>query len=145
MLLAINNSLPDGLAVNKLDVAVRNVRRLVSQKGNPDKKVNISVPARTLALSLLSDVDDNGDAAIQQFQKKLLGTDLCIRKLILNNSLFFFFLFQPRELKLIIFYTYIRCCNVIPTICKSFICIKWGYNYLVCIKLFKYRHSILKI
>ena len=75
MLLAINNSLPDGLAVNKLDVAVRNVRRLVSQKGNPDKKVNISVPARTLALSLLSDVDDNGDAAIQQFQKKLLGTE----------------------------------------------------------------------
>lgn len=75
MLLAINDSLVDSLNINKLDVTVRKVQRAVPQKGDPNKKINISVPARTLVVSLFSHVGGNGDEAIRKFQKKLLKTE----------------------------------------------------------------------
>ena len=75
MLLAINDSLVDSLNINKLDVTIRKVQRTVSQKGNTDKKINISVPARTLVVSLFSHSGGNGDVEIRKFQNNLLKTE----------------------------------------------------------------------
>jgi len=72
MLLAINESLSENLNIDQLDVRVKTVPMIVPQKDNPDTKVTITVPARTLVISLFTSEGSEGDLAVRKFQKKLL-------------------------------------------------------------------------
>ncbi len=72
ILLAISDNLPDSLRVNKLNVLRRMVTKTVDQRYGSKKKINISVPARTLVVSLYSVGGDGDDAAVRKLQKSLV-------------------------------------------------------------------------
>ncbi len=72
ILLAISDNLPESLRVNKLNVMRRTVSRNVDQRYGVKKKINISIPARTLVVSLYSLGVDGDDVAVRQLQKNLV-------------------------------------------------------------------------
>lgn len=72
ILLAISDNLGDSLRVNKLNVMRRTVSKTVDQRYGTKKKINISVPARTLVISLYSVGGGGDDAAVRQLQKNLV-------------------------------------------------------------------------
>jgi hypothetical protein len=74
ILLAISDNLPDSLRVNKLDVMRRMVTKTVDQRYGAKKKINISVPSRTLVVSLYSLGGNGDDAAVRKLQKSLAET-----------------------------------------------------------------------
>jgi hypothetical protein len=72
ILVAISDNLPDSLRVNKLNVMRRTMTKTVDQRYGPKKKINISVPARTLVVSLYSVGGDGDDVAVRKLQKSLV-------------------------------------------------------------------------
>lgn len=72
ILIAISENLPDTLVVDKLDVMQRNVSKTVEKRYGDKKKINISIPARTLVISLYSVSVEGDDAAVRNLQRNLI-------------------------------------------------------------------------
>jgi hypothetical protein len=71
VLLAVSDNLPGSLIVDKLDIKHKTVNKTVAERYGNKKKIKISVPSRTLVVSLYSRSDDGGDAAVRDLQKNL--------------------------------------------------------------------------
>jgi hypothetical protein len=86
ILLTISHNLPDTLRVNKLDVIGKMVTRTVDQRYGDKKKINISVPTRTLVVSLYSVSADGNDAAVRDFQRSLMVAEVfqeCVKDVMI--------------------------------------------------------------
>ena len=86
ILLAISGNLPETLRVNKLDVIGRMVTRTVDQRYGDKKKINISIPARTLVVSLYSVSADGNDAAVRNLQRSLVKSEVfreCVKDVVI--------------------------------------------------------------
>lgn len=75
ILMAIRENLPDSLLVNKLDVNRKMVTMVVDQRYGDEKKINVSVPVRTLVISLYSTNGQSDDAAVRGFQRSLVAAE----------------------------------------------------------------------
>lgn len=75
ILMAISNNLPESLQVNKLNVMRKSLRKTVDQRYGSAKKINISMPARTLVVSLYSAGMQGDDAAVRKLQRSLLEAE----------------------------------------------------------------------
>lgn len=86
ILMAISDNLPDTLQVNKLDVKCRTVTRTVDQRYGDKKKINISIPARTLVISLYSVSGEGDDAAVRDLQRSLIESESfqrCVKDVVI--------------------------------------------------------------
>ena len=86
ILMAISDNLPDTLRVNKLDVMHRTVSRTVEQRYGDKKKINITLPARTLVVSLYSVSGDGDDAAVRDLQRSLIEAEAfqrCVKDVVI--------------------------------------------------------------
>lgn len=67
----VEQKLPPLLIVEKMEIKVRTKQKTVPQREDPEKKIKISVPVRTLTISLQGPTTSNTDKAVKQFQQAL--------------------------------------------------------------------------
>jgi len=86
ILTAISENLPDTLVVNKLDVMQRKVTKTVDKRYGDKKKITISIPARTLVISLYSVAVEGDDAAVRNLQRNLIEAEAfqrCVKDVVI--------------------------------------------------------------
>ena len=76
ILFAITENLPETLVLNKLDVLHRKITRSVPRRYGDKKKINISIPERTLVISLYSVSENGNDDAVRNLQKNLIESEV---------------------------------------------------------------------
>lgn len=72
VLATVVENLPDPVVLTKLEVIEQHIKRKVPQKDDPKKTVDISVPVRTLKISVAGNPQYNSDAAVRDFRDRLL-------------------------------------------------------------------------
>jgi len=75
ILTTVVRNIPDQVVLTKLDVKRRFIRKKVPQKGDPKKKVDISVPASTLTMNIAAVPQSNSDDVVRGFREYLLRSD----------------------------------------------------------------------
>ena len=81
VLVTLVKNMPDSVVLTGLGVKQRSIRRKVRQKDDPKKMVNISVPVRTLQMTVAARPRSNGDEAIRNFNARLRSSSLLGPKL----------------------------------------------------------------
>ncbi len=76
VLATVVENLPDPVVLTKLEVIQQSVKRKVPQKDDPKKTVDISVPVKTLKISVAGNPQYNCDAAVRDFRDRLLQSRL---------------------------------------------------------------------
>lgn len=71
VLAIVAENMPDSMVLTNLEVKRRSVKREVPKKDDPRAKVTISVPARTLRISVSGDPEYNCDRAVRDFGDRL--------------------------------------------------------------------------
>jgi len=74
-------NIPDSVVLTSLEVKQRSVKRKVPQKDDPKKMINISVPVRTLHISVCGSPQINCDEAVRDFGDRLRSSALLGPKL----------------------------------------------------------------
>jgi hypothetical protein len=86
ILIAISENLPDTLVVNKLEVIKSSAKRIVDRRYGVKKKINITIPARTLVISLYSESAEGDDAAVRNLQRNLIKSaafQRCVKDVVI--------------------------------------------------------------
>jgi len=86
ILIAISENLSDTLVVDKLDVMQRKVTRTVDKRYGDKKKITISIPARTLVISLYSVSVEGDDVAVRNLQRNLIEAEAfqrCVKDVVI--------------------------------------------------------------
>ena len=81
ILMTLVENMPDSVVLTSLEVKQRSVRRKVPQKDDPKKMINISVPVRTLHISVCGSPQTNCDKAVRDFGDRLRSSALLGPKL----------------------------------------------------------------
>jgi len=81
VLVTLVKNMPDSMVLTNLEVKQRTIKKKVPKKNNPEKKVSISVPVRTLQMSVSGSSQYNCDKAIRDFCERLRASDLLGPKL----------------------------------------------------------------
>ncbi len=81
ILVVLVKNMPDSMVLTRLEAKERSVRRKVPQKGDPGKMVSISVPVRTLQMSISGNSHYNCDKAVRDFRDRLRFSTLLGPKL----------------------------------------------------------------
>ena len=81
ILVTLVKNIPDSVILTGLEVKQHSVKRKVPAKDNPEKKVDINVPVRTLRMSLSGNPQSNCDEAVRDFRDYLLSSTLLVDKL----------------------------------------------------------------
>jgi len=76
ILMTLVENMPDSVVLTKLEVRQRNVKRQVPSKTDPEKMTNISVPARTLHITVCGSPQFNNDRAVRDFGERLRFSSL---------------------------------------------------------------------
>jgi len=76
ILVAIAENMPESLVLKRLSLKQSTTRVKVPDKNNPDTKVEITVPFRTLSMLLDSPADRQTDKAVKEFREKLRSSSV---------------------------------------------------------------------
>jgi len=75
ILVTLAQTMPDSLVLTKLEVKQTSIRKKVPQKNDPKKMVDISVPVKTVKMSVSGNPRFNCDKAIRDFKDSLRLSD----------------------------------------------------------------------
>ena len=81
VLMTLVENIPDSVVLTSLEVKQRSVKRKVPKKDDPKKMTNISVPVRTLHISVCGRPQTNCDEAVRDFGGRLRSSALLGPKL----------------------------------------------------------------
>ncbi len=81
ILKALIENIPESVVLDKLTVKQSFVKRRVSQKDDPQKMVDVTVPVRTLQMSVYGSPRYNCGEAVRQFRNRLWSSSLLGPKL----------------------------------------------------------------
>lgn len=85
VLTTVVENLPDSVVLTKLEVIQQHAKRKVPKKDDPKKTVDITVPLRTLKISMAADPRLNSDEAVRDFRNHLLNSSVLQQKLTSIN------------------------------------------------------------
>ncbi len=71
VLVTLAENLPDSVVLTSLEVKQHSIRRKVAVKGDPEKKVDTSVPVRTLKMRVNGNPSYNCDLEVRAFRDRL--------------------------------------------------------------------------
>jgi Tfp pilus assembly protein PilN len=74
ILVELVKNMPDSVILTKLEVKQHFTKRKVPKKDDPERTVDISVPIRTLRITLNADPQTNSDQAVKNFRNNLLAS-----------------------------------------------------------------------
>ena len=72
VLAAVVQNLPDAVVLTKLEVIQQHAKKKVPSKDDPKKTIDISVPVKTLKISVAANPESNCDEAVREFRNRLL-------------------------------------------------------------------------
>ena len=81
VLMTLVENMPDSVVLTKLEVKQRSIKREVPRKDDPKKTIIISVPVRTLQISVYGSPHSDSDKAVRDFGDRLRSSDLLGPKL----------------------------------------------------------------
>lgn len=81
VLMTLVENIPDSVVLTSLEVKQRSVRRKVPKKDDPKTMTNISIPVRTLHISVCGSPQTNCDKAVRDFGGRLRSSALLGPKL----------------------------------------------------------------
>lgn len=81
ILVELVKNMPDSVILTRLEVKQHFTRRKVPKKDDPEKTIDISVPVRTLRMTLNADPQSNSDRAVKSFRDSLLASTVIGPKL----------------------------------------------------------------
>lgn len=81
ILVTMVKNMPDSMVLTKLEVKEHSVRRKVPKRNDPGKMVDISVPVRTLQMSISGSPQYDCDRAVRDFRNSLRSSSLLGPKL----------------------------------------------------------------
>ncbi|MHC4570931.1 MAG: hypothetical protein ACYS0C_02485 [Planctomycetota bacterium] len=81
ILVTLVENMPDSMVLTRLEAKEHSVKRKVPKKDDPGKTVDISVPARTLQMSVSGNPHYNSDKAVRDFRNRLRFSTLLGPKL----------------------------------------------------------------
>ena len=81
VLVTLVKNLPDSVVLTKLEVKQRSIKKKVPKKDDPQKMVDISVPVRTLQISVSGSPQHDCDKAVRDFRNRLRFSKLLEPKL----------------------------------------------------------------
>jgi len=73
--------MPDSMVLTKLEVKHRSVTKKIPSKADPKKKINVSVPVRTLQINICGSPQSNCDKVVKDFKDSLRFSTLLGPKL----------------------------------------------------------------
>ncbi len=76
VLVTLVQNMPDSVVLTTLDVKQRSVRKKVPQKNNPKQMIDISIPVRTLQMTMSGRPQSNCDQDIRNFSDSLRSSSL---------------------------------------------------------------------
>jgi Tfp pilus assembly protein PilN len=76
ILVEMVKNMPDSVVLTTLDVKQRSVRKKVPQKDNPKQMIDISVPVRTLQMTMSGRPQSNSDQDIKNFSDSIRSSSL---------------------------------------------------------------------
>ncbi|UCF43546.1 MAG: hypothetical protein JSV99_01055 [Planctomycetota bacterium] len=81
VLVTLVENMPDSMVLTKLEVKQSSVKKKVPQKDDPKKMIDISVPVRTLRMSVCGSSEQNYDDEIRDFRNRLRFSELLVSRL----------------------------------------------------------------
>lgn len=81
VLATVVENMPESVVLTELEVTRRFVKKSVPKKGDPKQKVQVSIPASTLKMTVMADAQPNCDEMIRSFKDRLVQSDLLGPKL----------------------------------------------------------------
>ncbi len=81
ILATVAENMPDAMVLTRLEVKQRSAKVKVPKKDDPKKMIDISVPARTLQMSVCGRPQANNDKAVKEFMERLRYSALLAPKL----------------------------------------------------------------
>ncbi len=81
VLMTLVENMPDSMILTKLEVKQRSIKKKVPKKDDPQKMVDISVPVRTLQISISGSPQHDCDKAVKDFRNRLRFSKLLEPKL----------------------------------------------------------------
>jgi Tfp pilus assembly protein PilN len=81
VLATLVENMPDSMVLTKLEVRQRSVRKRVPQKDNPEKMMEVNVPARVLGMNLCGKPQQSYGRAIRDFRDRLRSSKVLGPKL----------------------------------------------------------------
>lgn len=81
VLVTLAENIPDSMILTKLEVKQSSVKKRVPQKDDPTKMIDISVPVRTLHMSVCGSTQENYEEQVRDFRNRLRFSDLLVSKL----------------------------------------------------------------
>jgi Tfp pilus assembly protein PilN len=81
ILATLVRNMPDSMVLTRLEAKKRSVKRKVPKKNEPGKMIDVSVPVRTLQMSISGSPDYNCDKAVKDFRNRLRFSSLLGPKL----------------------------------------------------------------
>jgi len=81
ILVDVVRKMPDSMVLTKLEVKQDTVKKRVAKKGEPDTKVTVTVPIRTLQISVGGRQGRNYDGAVRDFSRRLRESEILGPKL----------------------------------------------------------------
>jgi Tfp pilus assembly protein PilN len=81
ILATLVRNMPDSMVLTRLEAKRRSVKRKVPKKNEPGKTIDVSVPVRTLQMSISGSPDYNCDKAVKDFRNRLRFSSLLGPKL----------------------------------------------------------------
>lgn len=81
ILATVVENMPDSMVLTRLEVKQHSVNKKVPQQNDPNKVINVSVPASTLQMSVSGRLQANNDKAVKDFKDRLRLSALLAPKL----------------------------------------------------------------
>jgi len=81
VLVTVVKNMPDSMILTRLEVKQRSIKKKVPKKDDPEKMVDISVPVRTLQISVSGSPQHDCDKAVRDFRNRLRFSKLLEPKL----------------------------------------------------------------
>ncbi len=74
-LYVVSRNLPKGLIADRLEVKISQKRIMAVKRADPEKETTISVPVRSVVISLYCEQGCDGDQAMRDFQQRLMESE----------------------------------------------------------------------
>jgi hypothetical protein len=81
VLVTLVENMPDSMILTKLEVKQSSVKKKVPQKDDPKKMIDISVPVRTLHMSVCGSSEQNYEEEIRDYRNRLRFSEPLVAKL----------------------------------------------------------------
>jgi hypothetical protein len=75
VLTSIVENIPSSVVLTELEVKNGSIKRKVPKKSDPEKTISISIPVRTLRMSVSGNASSNCDQEIKEFRQKLYASE----------------------------------------------------------------------